>query len=93
MGNQHRILSLEFGSNCCTQRRFFSLGQGFGLLGVKVGLNQKTFRDVRHVRKTCKRLCAKVECTTGSGPSSPAGRMCVIRHGQAIQRAKATEYA
>jgi hypothetical protein len=32
-----------------------------------VGLDQKAFGNLRHVRKTCRRRCAKVECTTGSG--------------------------
>ena len=29
--------------------------------GVEVGLNQKAFGNLRHVRKTCKRIRAKVE--------------------------------
>ena len=75
--HQHCVAGFELGGDLRPQAEGLSLSQRLGLLGIKVGLNQKSFRNLRHVRKTCKRCCAKVECTTSSGPSSPAGRMYV----------------
>ncbi|WP_273528912.1 hypothetical protein, partial [Pseudomonas sp.] len=61
--------------------------------GVEVGLNQKAFGNLRHVRKTCRRIRAKVEYTPGSGPlEGTAGRVSIIRHGTALKLRKATEY-
>ncbi|MNO77054.1 hypothetical protein D3C76_681490 [compost metagenome] len=61
--HQHRVLSLELGSDGGTIISFLIGGQRLGLLGVEVGLNQKAFGNLRHVRKTCRRLSAKVEYT------------------------------
>ncbi|MNR11023.1 hypothetical protein D3C85_1273030 [compost metagenome] len=68
VGHQHRVLSLELGSDGSTVISLFIGGQRLGLLGVEVGLNQKAFGNLRHVRKTCRRIRAKVEYTPGSGP-------------------------
>ncbi|ANI56234.1 hypothetical protein PDR5_45040 [Pseudomonas sp. DR 5-09] len=44
---------------------------------------QKAFGNLRHVRKTCRRIRAKVEYTPGSGPlEGTAGKVSIIRHGQ-----------
>jgi len=53
--DQYRITRFEFSSNGCTQRRLLLRRQRFRLLGIEVGLDQKSFRNLRHVRKTCKR--------------------------------------
>ncbi|MNZ83905.1 hypothetical protein D3C78_1026470 [compost metagenome] len=68
VGNQHRVLSLELGGDGTAVMGLLFGGQRLGLLGVEVGLNQKAFGNLRHVRKTCKRIRAKVEYTPGSGP-------------------------
>jgi len=65
--HQHRITGLELSRNLLAQDKGLCLSQRFGLLGIEVGLNQKSLRNLRNVRKTCKRCCAKVECTTSSG--------------------------
>jgi hypothetical protein len=46
-------------------------------------LNQKAFGNLRHVRKTCRRSSAKVECTTGSGAlrAPPDEVFLFIKHG------------
>jgi hypothetical protein len=68
VGHQHRVLSLELGGDGRTVVGLFLGSQRLGLLGVEVGLNQKAFGNLRHVRKTCRRFRAKVEYTPGSGP-------------------------
>jgi hypothetical protein len=58
-----------------------------------VGLNQKAFGNLRHVRKTCKRLRAKVEYTPGSGPfRGTAGKVSIHQAWTALKLRKATEY-
>ncbi|AZC32957.1 hypothetical protein C4K38_5019 [Pseudomonas chlororaphis subsp. piscium] len=48
---------------------------------------------MRHDRKTCGRLCAKVEYTPGSGPvEGTAGRVSIHQVGAALKLRKATEY-
>ncbi|AZE50647.1 hypothetical protein C4K04_4996 [Pseudomonas chlororaphis] len=48
---------------------------------------------MRHDRKTCGRLCAKVEYTPGSGPvEGTAGRVSIHQIGAALKLRKATEY-
>ncbi|CAI8702265.1 hypothetical protein EMIT0P100_100127 [Pseudomonas sp. IT-P100] len=93
VGNQHRVLSLELGGNGSTVIGLFLGCQRLGLLGVEVGLNQKAFGNLRHVRKTCKRLRAKVEYTPGSGPfRGTAGRVGNHQARIALKLRKATEY-
>ncbi|AZD81359.1 hypothetical protein C4K15_4814 [Pseudomonas chlororaphis subsp. aurantiaca] len=48
---------------------------------------------MRHDRKTCGRLCAKVEYTPGSEPvEGTAGRVSIHQVGAALKLRKATEY-
>ncbi|MNI60159.1 hypothetical protein D3C73_1153530 [compost metagenome] len=63
VSHQHRVLSLELGGDGSTVIGLLFGGQRLGLLGVEVGLDQKAFGNLRHVRKTCRRLSAKVEYT------------------------------
>ncbi|MNG97804.1 hypothetical protein D3C79_569270 [compost metagenome] len=58
MGNQHRVLRLEFGGDGGTVIGLLLGGQRRGLLGIEVGLDQKAFGNLGHDRWTCRRLCA-----------------------------------
>ena len=55
MRHQHRIAGFKLGGDLRPQAQGLSLGQRLGLPCIEVGLNQKSFRNLRHVRKTCKR--------------------------------------
>ena len=92
VGNQHRVLGLELSRDGGTEMGFLLGTQRHGLLGVEVGLNQKAFGNLRHVRKTCRRLGAKVEYTTGSGPlRAPPGEW-MHQARTTLEPRKATEY-
>ncbi|MNC70063.1 hypothetical protein D3C75_1208350 [compost metagenome] len=58
MGNQHRVLRLEFGGDGGAVVGLLLGRQRLGLLGIEVGLHQKAFGNLGHDRWTCRRLCA-----------------------------------